>query len=112
MDANKHETICPTCGSHEVYYENARTGIGAYACHDCDWTGKEEDLSYSVPSKEYAENLAWRERAEQLLQKLEWGNDDGEHCPCCGKYKGNWHPNGQGHAVDCELKALIGEGKQ
>lgn len=60
----------------------------------------------------WPEDLAWREKAEKVLQKLEWASDDGEHCPCCGKYKGNWHPNGQGHAADCELASLIGEGKQ
>ncbi|MDF2499358.1 MAG: hypothetical protein K0Q77_72 [Anaerosporomusa subterranea] len=59
----------------------------------------------------WPEDLVWRERAEELLKRLEWASDDGEHCPCCGGYKGNWYPNGKGHSVDCELTSLIGEGR-
>lgn len=68
-----------------------------------------KDVKHALSNTARADNLAWRERAEELLKKMEWASDDGEHCPCCGKYKGNWFPNGgKGHSVDCELASLIG----
>lgn len=36
---------CSTCGSEEVYYENALTGSGMYTCQDCETLGNEEDFS-------------------------------------------------------------------
>ena len=27
--------LCPKCESEDVYYENARTGSGGFACCDC-----------------------------------------------------------------------------
>jgi hypothetical protein len=56
----------------------------------------------------WPEDLAWREKAEKLLQKLEWSGGDDEYCqykfcPCCRRW------NQSGHAVDCELKSLIAE---
>ncbi len=59
----------------------------------------------------WPEDLAWRERAEKLFKKLAWAGGDDEYCqykfcPCCRRW------NQSGHADDCELAALIGEGKQ
>lgn len=49
----------------------------------------------------------WQRRAVEVLRMVEWSKDDADHCPCCGKYEGNWYPNGKGHAPDCALSALI-----
>lgn len=52
----------------------------------------------------------WRERAEKILMHIQWGGQSGDYCPICGK-SALEQPERK-HRPDCELAALIGEGKQ
>lgn len=40
----QEELICPMCGSDEVYYENPRTGSGAYTCQCCGYILKDHEV--------------------------------------------------------------------